>query len=224
MRTRLLCLLVLCPALSAAQDGRKVACRFLCVEGADPPPPLVNVSANGAEISCKIAPTLSEASVLFAKGDSISFLSSDHLAPAATATIPANMKSAILVFAPAEKAPLPFRVSVVEDFGADFPDGGALVANLCSHEIRFSIADATVTLQSGKTHRFARPEERDAFNMAPVVFQFQQDGTWRTASESALRFVPGMRYLILAFPDPASARPRLSTYQDFPTPKVPLRK
>jgi hypothetical protein len=59
--------------------------------------------------------------------------------------------------------------------------------------------------------------------MAQVVFQFQQGDTWRTASESLLRFLPGMRYLILAYVDPASGRPRIATYQDFTPPPAPAK-
>ena len=68
------------------------------------------------------------------------------------------------------------------------------------------------------------PTKRDAFNMAPVVFQFQQGENWRNASESMLRFLPGMHYLMFAFVEAASGRPRIVTFQDAkpPTPAGPL--
>ncbi len=69
---------------------------------------------------------------------------------------------------------------------------------------------------------FPLPERRDDFRMAPVVVQFEQDGKWRTASESMLRFLPSIRYLIFAYVDPVSKRPRISTYQDF-TPQAPAK-
>ena len=99
-----------------------------------------------------------------------------------------------------------------------------MVANFCNQEIRFVIDGDNILLQSGKVHTCVRPTHRDAFNMASVVCQFQQDNTWNTASESLLRFAPGMRYLIFAYADPASGRPRLSTLQDFPTSKADQRK
>ena len=107
-----------------------------------PPPPLVNVSAKGAEISCSVpANTFSAAIACYAKADAISFLTASDLKPAAAAVIPANVKAAILVFGPAPKPAtgLPWQVSVIEDFAADFPDGGALVANLSSQGIRFGL-------------------------------------------------------------------------------------
>jgi len=227
MRLLCLCLFVLCPIVSHAQEGRNVTCRFLCLEGVAPPPPLVNVAAKGAELTCTVPPdTISAQVICFAKGDAISFLTASDLKPAATAAIPANVTAAVLVFAPAEKAPgaLPWKISVMEDFPANSADGGAAVANFCTQDIRFSINDTTVTLQTGKTHRFARPEKLDAFNMAAVVFQFQQDEAWRTVNESMLRFVPGLRYLIYAYLDPVAGRPRFCTLQDFPTAKAAPQK
>lgn len=227
MRILCFCLFVLCSVAGHAEDGRQVRCRFLCLDGAQPPPSLVNVSGTGAEITCTIPPNgFSPVTVCFAKDDVIRFLTAEDLKPAATAAIPAAVTAAVLVFGPADKAPdaLPWRVSVIEDFAADFPDGGALVANLCVQDIRFIIDDTPVTLLTGKSHRFARPEKRDAFNMATVVFQFQQDGAWRTASESVLRFVPGIRYLFFSYLDPLSGRPRIATWQDFPAPPAAPRK
>ena len=69
-------------------------------------------------------------------------------------------------------------------------------------------------LHAGSFHGYSKPEEIDSFNMAPVVFEFQQGDKWHTANESALRFLRGMRYLIFAYVDPVSGRPRINTYQD----------
>lgn len=228
MRPLIVCLFVLCSGLANAQEGRKINCRFLCCDGAEPPPPLVNVSAKGAEIACSVPPnTFSAPIVCYVKGDAISFLTASDLKPLATAAIAAKVKAAILVFAPAEKAPgtLPWRISVIEDFPADFPDGGTLVANLCSQDARFTIGgDDPVILQTGQTHTFACPKSRDDFNTASVLFEFHQETIWRTSNESRLRFAPGMRYLLYAYPDAASARPRLATCQDIPPAKAKPKK
>jgi len=221
MRALSVCLLLLCPVLSPAkeaQDYAKISCRFLCLETATPPPPLLHITAKGNEISCTI-PTngLSPASDCYATENAIRFVSATDRKPAATATIPPNMKAAILVFIVAEKAPdaLPWRVFVLEDSAKNFPDGGAFVTNFHTNDIRCDIGGTKVTLHPEEFHGFARPEPRDAFNMAPVVFEFLQDDTWRIASESMLRFLPGMRYLIFAYLDPATVRPRITTFQDF---------
>lgn len=227
MRFLCLSLFLLVPAFSNAQDGRRVSCRFVCFEGAVPPPQMVNVFDKGIETPCIVpANSFSDPTVCFAKGTSITFLSTADHKPVATASVPLEVRAAILVFIPATKAdsPLPWQVYALEDTVKNFPDGGAFVANLYKQDIKFIIGEHKVLLKSGKSHGFARPTQRDDFNMSPVIFQFQQDDSWRTANESLLRFVPGMRYLILAYIDPASGRPRISTYQDImPIPVTPVK-
>ena len=150
------------------------------------------------------------------KGNFINFFSEEDRKPAASATLAPHVKAAILVFVPAAKTAggLPWRVFVIEDSDKNFPDGGAFVANFHVQDIRFTIGKTKEQLHPGAFHGVARPEPRDAFNMAPVVFEFQQDKAWRTASESKLRFVPGLRYLIFAYVDPVSQRPRICSLQD----------
>lgn len=73
-------------------------------------------------------------------------------------------------------------------------------------------------LHAAGSHGYAMPQKLDDFNMAPVTFELLLDDKWRTASESSLRFLPGMRYLIFAYLDPVTSRPRISTCQDLAGP------
>ena len=224
MRALCFCLFLLCPATGRAQEFKKVVCRFLSLDSDAPPPPLLNIADKGSEIRCTVTTnTLSPAIFCFAKGNTITFISTADRKPAATATIPANGNSFILVFVAAAKSPdaPPWRVFVIEDSAKNFPDGGAFVVNLHNQNIRFLIGESKIMLQPAGSHGFARPEKRDHFNMAPVVFEFQQDDTWIIARESMLRFLPGLRYLIFAYVDPASGRPRVSTFRDYGTTQKP---
>ena len=217
MRTLLLCLSLLSPLVGNGQEFKKISCRFLCLDAENPVPPLLNIGEKGAEIACAVhTAELSPAVVCAAKDQTISFLSAADRKPAATAKIPNTGKDFILIFVAAAKAPdtLPWRVFVIEDSPANFPDGGAYVANFHNQDIRFVIGDKKLMLRSGTSHGFARPTQLDSFNMAPVSFEFQQNGTWRIAKESMQRFLPGMRYLFFAYVDPTSGRPRISTYRD----------
>ncbi len=228
MRIFAFCLLLLVPISAHAQQGGQVTCRFVGLEGVPPPPPLIHVAGEGADIPCTIpAATFSPATPCTLKDGTIHFLSAADRKPAAAAKIPAGVNKAILVFVagvPGQDS-LPWRVFVIEDTAKNFPDGGAYVANFHQQDIRFVLGDNKLMLKSGGAHGFEQPEKRDQFNMAPVVFQFQQKEDWRTASESMLRFIPGVRYLIIAYVDPASKRPRIATYQDFvvraPAPAAP---
>lgn len=223
MRTLSFCLLLLYPAFIKAEDGRKVDCRFVGLNTDTPPPAMLTASADGVESPVAV-PTgsLSATAPCYSKTNVFNFLSAADRTPAATATIPADVKSAILVFVALPKAPgtLPWRVFVIEDSAKNFPDGGAFVANFHSQDIRFVIGENKLMLHPAGSHGVARPTQRDDFNMAAVAFQFQQGDNWRNASESMVRFLPGMRYLMFAFVDAASGRPRVVTFQDQATTAV----
>lgn len=217
MRAFLLCLLLFYPLIGHAQEFKKISCRFLCLDAANPAPPLLNIGGKGVEIPCAIyTEELSPAVACMATENTINFISTVDRKPAATAKIPDNGKAFILIFVAAAKSPdaLPWRVFVIDDSPANFPDAGAFVANFHNKDIRFVLGEKKLMLHSGGSHGFASPTKLDSFNMAPVSFEFEQDGTWRVAKESMLRFLPGMRYLFFAYVDPTSGRPRISTYRD----------
>ncbi|GAA5121392.1 hypothetical protein JIN84_00620 [Luteolibacter yonseiensis] len=220
MRILSFCLLLLFPTFIMAQEGRKVTCRVVALDPATPPPALLASSGDGAEIKVAVPTgTLSEEMSLYSKTDVFTFLNATDRKPAATATLPAGIKAAILLFVagPKTQAAQSWRVFVIEDSAKNFPDGGAFVANFHNKNIRFVIGEHKIMLKPAGSTGVARPTDRDEFNMAAVTFQFQQDETWRDASESTLRFLPGTRYLMIAFVDPASGRPRIVTFQDINT-------
>ena len=214
----LLSLVCFLPALGFAQDaGRPVSCRFLCMEGATPPEALLCGAEKGLEVVCTVpANAPSAATVLFAKDNRLKFLTPKDRKPAATAIIPANVKAAILLFIPVAQpqSALPWRVFVIDDSDKSFPDGGAYVANFYNKDVRFILGEHKILLHPAKSYGLPRPERRDDFNMAQVAFEFQEEQTWRSVSESLLRFLPGMRYLVIAYVDPASGRPRLFVSTD----------
>lgn len=200
-------------------EGRKVVCRFLSFGGDSSTESVRTKPAKGEGASCPL-PThqFSKPVDCEAIGNVIRFVTEGDAKPAGTAKIPAGTSSAILIFVPNPASSTggnPWRILVVDDSEKNFPDGGAFVANFHSGDIRFVIGEHRGALHAGDLKGYARPESRDTFNMAPVVFQFEQNGKWRIGNESALRFLPGMRYLILAYTDPLSKRPKIKTVQDF---------
>lgn len=229
MRALLITLVFLLPVPGYAQDSRLVSCRFLSFGSTGDPPPAITLSDKGAETTCPLSSTqLSAEITCSAKANSIAFLSSADRKPMATATIPAEVKAAILIFVQAPKTPEAteppaWRVLVIEDSPKNFPDGGAFIANFYNKDIRFIIGEHKSLLHAAGSHGYAKPENLDSFNMAPVTFEFLNEEKWHIANESALRFLPGMRYLIFAFVDPISGRPRINTYQDFIRPAAPAK-
>jgi hypothetical protein len=219
MRSILSSIILLLPALLHAQEARPVSCRFLSFGGTDDATSVIAVSEKGNEIICPLSSTrLSERIVCPAKQNTIAFISPADRKPLANATIPPRTHAALLVFVrvPGGTASTssPWRVLVIDDSPANFPDGGAFIANFHTSDIRFVIGEHKGMLHSAGSHGYKMPAERDSFNMAPVVFEFLKGEKWHIANESSLRFLPGMRYLIFAFVDPASGRPRINTYQD----------
>lgn len=224
MRFILLLTLLMLPLRGFAQDTRAVECRFLSFGSKDDSASAIALSDKGAEIICPLSSDqLSKKIVCFAKGDKISFVSAADKKPLATAAIPPGVRSALMVFvrfATAEAEPSGWRIFVIDDSPKNFPDGGAYVANFFSNDIRFVIGEHKGMLHAAGSHGYAMPKERDDFNMAAVIFMFKNGESWRTANESSLRFLPGMRYLIFAYVDPVSGRPRINTYQDIAEPVV----
>lgn len=217
MRAICFCLFLIYPFIAGAQEAENVNCRFLCLDRTSPPPPLIASSGDGIEIPCTVPVSALSAGVACVAIDhTINFLSAADRKPVAKVTIPANLKSAILIFVPAAKAPdgLLWRVFAIDDSIKNMPDGGAFVTNFHSQDIRFVIGESKHMLRPGGSQGVARPDKRDDFNMAPVAFQFLQGETWKDASESMLRFLPGMRYLMFAYLDSVSGRPKVSTFQD----------
>jgi hypothetical protein len=219
MRLLLLPLIILFPAMLTAKESRQIECRFLSFGGTDSPPTVIAAAEEGTEINCPLSSSqISKKISCFTAGNQIPFLSATDRKPIATATIPPGVDSALLVFVQTPgrtEAPAPtWKILVIEDTAKTFPPGGAFVANFYNKDIRFIIGEHKGMLKSGGLNGYAMPKERDSFNMAPVIFEFQQAEKWRIANESALRFLPGMRYLIFAYVDPLSGRPRINTYQD----------
>ena len=223
MRLIAILLVLLVPSLAYSQEkseeSRQVACRFVCFGGVDKPDAVDAIGPKEAKISCPLpTSSISDPITCYAQSNKIAFSQQGGDKAVAVATIPSNVRAAILIFVPAPKSgksALPWRVILIEDSAKNFPDGGVFVANFHNDDIRFVIGEHRGALHPAKTKGYAMPSKRDTFNMAPVIFEFLNGDKWRTGNESALRFLPGMRYLIFAYTDPTSKRPRINTYQDF---------
>lgn len=238
MRACLLPLFLALGTFAVAQEARPVKCRFLAFKGKEAKTSVLTVSSSGAQVTCPLpANNLSKPIVCFAENNTIGFVNETGGKIIAKATIPAGVNSAFLVFVPgpAEAAPATpaatgsektaqaaprqdatpsWRVLVIADTPQNFPDGGAYIANFYNSDIRFIVGEHKGMLKAGGAHGYAMPKKLDEFNMAPTVFELQKGDKWRCASESALRFLPGMRYLIFAYQDPVTGRARINTYQD----------
>ena len=218
-----------------------VQCRILCFERADDATELVTWGARaGSEATCPLSTTMPSDPVrIGAINGVIRFFrkaaapaAGEGTAPAANApaplpqpvaiaTLPANCDRALLLFVPEKQADgRLYNVVVIEEVSATFPGGGAFVCNLYNSNVRFVVGEHKMQLGSRKVLHLPMPKQRDDFNMATVAVQFEDNkGSWRTATETRLRFTQGLRQILVTFLDKTSGRPRLRTFTD--TPPVP---
>jgi len=195
-------------------SARDVSCRFLFP--LSEPPSLFAPTGGDNQVRIEaFEGQISEAVNCAVDDDLLIFTDSIGGKPQAQARVPVTAVKLILVFIPLSKpGSLPYSVMVIEDSATGFPDGGGFIANFQPQEIRFILGEHKLMLRSGATHAVTKPMKVDSFNMAPILFEFRKEEKWRTASESMMRFVPGLRYLMLCYLDPQSGRPIVSTFQD----------
>lgn len=201
------------------QEARNVECRFLLFPPGEELDSVIARAPESEDVSCPVSSSDFSAPLsLPVINNRIAFFSTDGKTPLATAIVPSTATSAIVILlkspvAAAQAAPT-WKALVIDDNKKNFPKGGAYVCNLFSGDIRFVIGEHRGILKPGGIHGYQMPEKRDDFNMAPVIVQFFLEDKWIIANESGLRFLPQIRYLIFAFVDPASGRPRIMTFRD----------
>jgi hypothetical protein len=205
-----------CVALSTvrAQDGASaVTCRFLAFDrSSDGTASLFAAGPGEQPVDCPLGTgSLSQPVKLVAPDGKIAFRKkATDPTPAAVATVPAGLMTAIILFIPRSGGD-GYGTVVIEDSAKGFPADGCVVLNLYQSDVRFVIGEHKVLLPSGKTAALARPVQRDAFNMSAIAFQFQQGKDWRTAAESMIRFAEGQRHLFVTYVDAKAKRPRLKS-------------
>lgn len=213
----LCCLLLLLPAaLHAAEDGR-IACRLLNFQrdGGGVDVLFVVDPASGEAIECKVPrDKLSNPIRLPLADRSLVFRTAPNEAPAAKAAVPKAIREALVLFLPSDDPERKFQVVVIDGSKKAYPVGGCLVLNLYNENVRFIVGEHKILLPAGKTASVERPEQRNNFNMAAVIFQFRSKGGWRSAYETMSRFPEGQRHLYVTYVDPKSRRPKVRSYRD----------
>lgn len=219
MKKLLLFVAFIFPASVRAQEAASVEIRILCFErnatGIDK---LTVIQPNQPKINLKFPESFfsPKTKVQVVEGK-IGFYNPANLAgaPIAIATIPAGMKSGIVLFFPAEagKDNLVYRTSVLDTSMEGIPQDGALVMNLFDREVRVVIGEHRLVLKPGKSVTVVRPQDRNDYNMTPVVFLTEVNGEWKTASETLVRFPEKLQQLFVSYSDSQSKRLSFRAYQ-----------
>ena len=231
---RLLAAVLVATVLPATAQSKlmPVDCRILCFQRADEATELVTwgAQANSEAVIPLSTAMPSQAVRVGAVNNTVRFFrkaTAEEVAPGKTppapkpvavVTLPENASKALLFFVPEkhEDGTL-YTVMALDEVSERFPGGGAFVCNLHKADVRFLIGENTKQLGPKQTLYLGMPKDRDNFNMARVAFQFMDaQGQWRTATETRLRFTPGLRQILVTFLDPASGRPRMRAITDTP--------
>ena len=219
MKKLLLILAFILPPITRAQEAASIQIRVLCFER----------DATGIDKLSVIRPDKSTIDLKFPESffspktkvpvveGKVGFYNPANLAgpPIAIASIPAGMKSGIVMFFPVDggKDNLAYRTSVVDASIEGIPQDGALIINLFDKEVRVVIGEHRLILKPRKSAAVARPKDRNDYNMAPVVFLAEVNGEWKTASETLVRFPEKLQQLFVSYPDAQSKRLSFRAYQ-----------
>ena len=186
MKTVLLAAALLCTsAAAAAQNGRKVAFRIVCLE---PLPGLTQVwlpaekakdPAVAVPIYASSISTVVEGS--FRGDEAVFYAAADKAKPAARGKL-AKSKRQLLLFlpAPAEEGAPAYEIRAFDDDLDTFKPGSVRAINLSPGTIRFGFAGEAMPPLAPSAHAlFPAPKKPDEFGMYPVTAEAQDEGdTW----------------------------------------------
>ncbi len=217
---KLLCsvFLFLLPALGLAQEVDKIACRVVCFARTKdkvekllirvPEQSEVVTAFPVSHISSKIEIPVVDGKAVFydaaSKGGS----------PVAIASIPPEIKNALIMFFPSPSDGGPSYSTSVLDFSPKgIPEDGLVVSNVSGMDARITVGEHKIQLRPGKTVPLARPNERNEYNMARLEIQTQRNGEWRTTTQTVIKFPIGLRQLFVAYPDAGKESVSFRTYK-----------
>lgn len=124
------------------------------------------------------------------------------------------MHEAIIIFIPEKKDGPAYETVVIDSSKKAIPAGSAHILNICPHLVKVMIGSKELEIQANESATVNGPIEVDDFNMAKVKCQYQENDTWRSTFEPALRFLESRRGLFVIHPDSNSQRPRLWNFME----------
>ncbi len=133
----------------------------------------------------------------------------------ATANVPASISQAVFLFLrnsnPGKTAI--YQILVIDEAYKTFPKGGSFICNLSPRNARVTLGEAKYLLPPGKPVHVKRPDQKDAYNMAPLQMQIQGEGDeWNNLKDTMLRFSESERYFIITYLEDGK-RPSVKIYK-----------
>ena len=126
----------------------------------------------------------------------------------------------LLLFLPSGggEGKLPYQVRAYDDELSTFALGSVRAINLAPVPVRFILAGATTPqIPPVKYALFPHPAKVDAYNMYPVVIEFQSaDGKWVKGQSVSWKANERRREIVVTLVDQRFRQPTVQTFSDFP--------
>jgi hypothetical protein len=135
--------------------------------------------------------------------------------PAASATLPPEIQSPLLLFFPTGNQEQPYRVHVLEFSEKTVPAGSFFLINLTGKSVKGRIGGANIELASGRSQSLKPSVDSRTLE----VLMLYADAKDREALLTTTWFYnPRHRYLVFLYPDQETDRVGIRTVRQFQTP------
>lgn len=131
-------------------------------------------------------------------------------------TLPANLKSGLLVFLPGDpNGKSKSRIMVINDSKGAFPAGSFHITNLSPAPIRLMLEKKNFDFTPGKTILIQDPPVREG-RMCGMRAWAHQGNQWKPIATSLWSHPGGSRSVKILFQDPVTSRIQLRSFDDVP--------
>jgi hypothetical protein len=187
----------------AQTEGRRVNARLVYFEQSPGDPVEIYFNNGGEFVKCSPTGSVSGTPVacpVDASGK-VTFTGTSTSSPVlATAHVPEDVSQAVFFFLRSPGGVSAYRILVVDESLKTLPKGGSFICNLSPMNARVTLGGAKYLLPPGKPVFLNRPEQKDAYNMAPLQMQIEgEPEVWKSLKDTMLRFSETERYFIVTY-------------------------
>lgn len=145
-------------------------------------------------------------------------------AVAASATVPKDMKRAIVIIVPAPADVKPaYRMVLIDDSPAAFPQGESRILSLVPLETAMEAGEHKLPCKPGAITPAPPVKRLDPYNMAQTNFHYKKNGSWIAFSECKMKYLDAFRQVFIVYMIPGSTAPVLTTLVDQAPRPVPAK-
>jgi hypothetical protein len=134
---------------------------------------------------------------------------------AASATVPKDMKRAIVIIVPAPANSKPaYRMVMIDDSLAAFPKGESRILGLVPLETAMEVGEHKLPCKPGAITPVPPVKTLDPYNMAQTNFFYKKNGSWIAFSECRMKYIDEFRQIFIVHGRPGGTAPELTTLID----------